>query len=89
MILLVIQLSISDSIFRHFKASSVKFNIVLNLVCCCLCVEGLIEITIGYLGKKEYYTDIIPSLCEVSIVTKPIYNIYRMHYYLLSGKIIR
>ena len=89
MILLIIPSSISDLLFRHFKASSNKFNIVLNLVCCCLCFSGLIEITTGYLGQTGYYTDIIPSLCEVSIVTRPIYNIYWMQYYLLSGIIIK
>ena len=52
-------------IFRHVKATSPKFNIILNLSICGMFVSGLILLALFYLGIKENNEKTTAHLCDV------------------------
>ena len=52
-------------IFRHIKATSPKFNIILNLSVCGMFASGLILLAVFYLGVKENDEKTTAHLCDV------------------------
>ena len=55
-------------ICRHIKATSPKFNLILNLSCCGMFITGLLIVVFYYFGVKGYYKMAIGPLYDVRIV---------------------